>query len=77
MLWVDGYCSVFPHIWGQPNQGGQGQTTVVDDEEELYCCPVSDVSELYKQLSSKKYREIKRHQIQYDAIMNCVIPFND
>ena len=38
---------------------------------------VSDVSELYKQLSSKKYREIKRHQIQYDAIMNCVIPFND
>lgn len=39
-------------------------------EEQIYWEPGSDTTDIYKQLSNKKYREIIRHQIKLVSVYN-------
>ena len=54
---------VYSHIQSQYGDGGP--TPMLFEENDTYWVPASDANELYSQLSSKKYREIIRQQIQY------------
>ena len=40
------------------------QTSEVDNEDDTYWEPADSINELYKQLSSKKYREIAALQVK-------------
>ena len=43
------------------------------EESEQYWAPANEASELYQQMSTKKYREIPRNQIRLEMIdMKCV-----
>ena len=44
-----------------------GTLKVNEVEEETYWEPSNDANELYQQLSSKRYREIKSSQIEYET----------
>ena len=40
------------------------QPSEVNDNDDTYWEPADSINELYKQLSSKKYREIAPHQVK-------------
>ena len=40
------------------------------NDDDTYWEPASTVNELYKQLSSKKYRLIGQHEVKYEPISN-------
>ena len=43
---------------------GSGENQAVFREDDAYWEPANDVNELYRQLYSKKYREIVRQQVE-------------
>ena len=53
----------FMHINQKQNNTSE-QTSEVNGEDDTYWEPADSVSELYKQLSSNKYREIEPHQLK-------------
>ena len=55
--------SVYSHMQNQYSDSGP--TPMLFEENDTYWVPASNANELYSQLSSKKYREIIRQQIQY------------
>ena len=46
------------------------KTVATSNDNDTYWEPASTVNELYKQLSSKKYRLIGQHEVKYEPISN-------
>ena len=55
--------ATFMHTKRKQNNTSE-QTSEVDDEDDTYWEPADSINELYKQLSSKQYREIAPHQVK-------------
>ena len=59
------HCALLYILYGTKHitvQGTEGSVHTTDDA--IYWKPAATVNELYKQLSSKKYREIGRKQVE-------------